>query len=264
LPIAAPAELFLARRAAARRLRALAWAARRLAAFEARWRRRVALAKLPRTCWACTLTGAAPGCPDVVFLARAGAAALPVACFALEAPPSSCTRAPISTPPSAIAAAASAPTARGMLLRACIGPHSGTSDTWAAMSQENVELVRRVYERWALGDFSEGDLFHPEVDFEMPDWPHSAASHGLEGMRNVWAQTLGAWDDFRAEGVEYLESGPHVVVLNHIHARGKGSGADVSADTATVWTFERGKVVRLALYWDSEKALEAAGLPERH
>jgi hypothetical protein len=34
----------------------------------------------------------------------------------------------------------------------------------------------------------------------------------------------------------------------------------VSADTATVWTIEAGKVVRLALYWESETALEVAGL----
>jgi ketosteroid isomerase-like protein len=30
------------------------------------------------------------------------------------------------------------------------------------------------------------------------------------------------------------------------------------ADTATVWTVKSGRVVRLALYWDSARALEAA------
>ena len=49
------------------------------------------------------------------------------------------------------------------------------------MSQENLELVRRVYEGWARGDFSEGDVFSPDVEFEMPDWPHLAGSRGLEG-----------------------------------------------------------------------------------
>jgi ketosteroid isomerase-like protein len=33
-------------------------------------------------------------------------------------------------------------------------------------------------------------------------------------------------------------------------------------ETATVWTFNAGKVVGLALYWDTAQALEAAGLPE--
>jgi len=52
------------------------------------------------------------------------------------------------------------------------------------------------------------------------------------------------------------------VVLNRIEGRGKGSGARVQADTATVWALEAGKVVGLALYWDIAKALEAAGLRE--
>jgi ketosteroid isomerase-like protein len=131
------------------------------------------------------------------------------------------------------------------------------------MSEKNVELVRRVYERWACGDFSEGDVFSPDVEFEMPDWPHSAGSRGVDGMRSIWQGTLAAWDDFRAEPDRFLEAGRHVVVLTHVHARGKDSGAEVSADTATVWTIEAGRVVRLVLYWDSDKALEDMGLQVR-
>jgi ketosteroid isomerase-like protein len=131
------------------------------------------------------------------------------------------------------------------------------------MSQENVELVRRVYEGWARGDFSEGAVFDDDVEFEMPDWPHSAGSRGVEGMRNIWQGTLAAWDDFRAEPDRFIETGPHVVVLTHVNARGKDSGAEVSADTATVWTIEAGRVVRLVLYWDTDKALEDVGLPVR-
>jgi uncharacterized protein len=125
---------------------------------------------------------------------------------------------------------------------------------------DNVEVVRRVYEGWARGDFSESEVFAQDVVFEMPDWPHSAAAQGLAEMSSVWRATLGAWEDFRAEPDEFIESGNHVVVLNHVQARGKGSGADVSADTATVWTIEAGKVVRLALYWNTDTALEIAGL----
>jgi ketosteroid isomerase-like protein len=128
------------------------------------------------------------------------------------------------------------------------------------MTEENVEIVRRVYARWAVGDFSEGDVFDPEVEFEMVDWPEAASSRGLDAMRRTWQAALAAWDDFRAEPYEFIESGDQVVVLTHAVGRGKGSGAEVSADTATVWTFDGGKIVRLALYWDSAKALEAAGL----
>jgi ketosteroid isomerase-like protein len=128
------------------------------------------------------------------------------------------------------------------------------------MSEENVEIVRRLCEGWSRGDFSEGDLFHPEVEFEMPDWPEGSSARGLDAMRRTWGASLSAWEDFRAEPSDFLDAGDHVVVLMSVNARGKGSGVDVHADTATLWTIDAGKVVRLALYWDAEKALEVAGL----
>ena len=126
------------------------------------------------------------------------------------------------------------------------------------MTKENVEIVRRVYEGWSRGDFSEAELFDPEIEFEMVDWPHSGRSRGLAAMRETWLTTLSAWEDFRATPEEVVDNGDNVLVLNHISGRGRGSGADVSALTATVWTVENGRVVRLALYWDTERAREAA------
>ena len=127
------------------------------------------------------------------------------------------------------------------------------------MSRDDLELVRRVYESWTHGDFSGGEAFHPDVEFEMVDWPESGRSRGLEAMRRTWMSSLRAWDDFRAEPTEFVEVGGHIVVLTHVEARGRGSAAEVSADTATMWTFEGGRVVRLALYWDAADALEVAG-----
>jgi ketosteroid isomerase-like protein len=126
------------------------------------------------------------------------------------------------------------------------------------MSHENVELVRRIYEGWSRGDFTQGEAFHPEVDFEMVDWPHQTRARGLEAMWRTWHATLSAWDDFRALPTEYVDCGRNVLVLNRIQGSGKESGAGVSADTATVWTVEAGRVVRLALYWDTVAAREAA------
>jgi ketosteroid isomerase-like protein len=126
------------------------------------------------------------------------------------------------------------------------------------MSKETVEIVRRVYEGWSRGDFSQTELFDPDIEFEMIDWPHPAKSRGIEAMSETWLATLGAWEDFRAKPDEVIDHGDNVLVLNSISGRGRGSGADVSALTATVWTVVGGRVVRLALYWDTERAREAA------
>ena len=51
------------------------------------------------------------------------------------------------------------------------------------MSQANVEILRRLYERWANGDFSLGDFFHPEVEYsrigvQTPDMRGAMARSG--------------------------------------------------------------------------------------
>ena len=130
------------------------------------------------------------------------------------------------------------------------------------MSQQNVEVVRRAYGEWSRGDFSAGEVFDADVEFDMVDWPGRDKSHGIEEMARAWQESLAAWDDFRAAPTDFIENGPHVVVPTHVTARGKGSGAAVTAETATVWTFEAGKVVRLALHWDAGAALAEVGLPE--
>jgi ketosteroid isomerase-like protein len=126
------------------------------------------------------------------------------------------------------------------------------------MSEENVEIVRSVYEGWSRGDFSRIEAYHPDIDFEMVDWPHHTRARGIEEMARTWRATLSAWDDFRAVPTEYVDCGRHVLVINQIQGSGKESGAEVSAETATVWTVDGGRVVRLALYWDIARAREAA------
>jgi hypothetical protein len=50
------------------------------------------------------------------------------------------------------------------------------------MSDENVEVARRIYDGWSRGDFTRIDLFHPEIAFEMVDWPHQTHARGIEDM----------------------------------------------------------------------------------
>jgi ketosteroid isomerase-like protein len=126
------------------------------------------------------------------------------------------------------------------------------------MAEENVEIVRRIYEGWARGDFSRVDDFDPDIDFEMVDWPYQTRVTGIPAMWETWRGTLSAWTDFRSIPEEISDFGDRVLVLNRIVGSGRESGADVGADTASLWTLKDGKVTRLALYWDVDSARREA------
>jgi ketosteroid isomerase-like protein len=126
------------------------------------------------------------------------------------------------------------------------------------MSDENVEIVRHVYDGWARGDFSNVDDFDPDVEFEMADWPHQTKVTGIQAMWDTWRSTLGAFEDFRSVASELTAYGDNVLVLNRIEASGKESGAGVSAEVASLFTVRDGKITRLVLYWDVVSARIAA------
>ena len=130
------------------------------------------------------------------------------------------------------------------------------------MSQENVEIVRRLYDEWARGDFSTREPFGDELDFEIRGFPDSVRARGIDGMAKVWREQLQAWDEWRTSHIEELiEAGEHIVVFNRIWGRGRHSGAEVEAAEAALFTFRDGKIVRLLLT-NREEALKAAGLSE--
>jgi hypothetical protein len=53
-----------------------------------------------------------------------------------------------------------------------------------------------------------------------------------------------------------------LIVLNHVRMRGRGSGVQVDAIAAQLWTITDGKARRVKLFQSKSEALEAAGLRE--
>ncbi len=78
-------------------------------------------------------------------------------------------------------------------------------------------------------------------------------------MRQVYE----AFEDYRPEVEELREAGDKVITLAIEHGRGRGSGATVEArKTAHVWTMRANKAIRLDLYLNRDRALEAVELSE--
>jgi hypothetical protein len=62
---------------------------------------------------------------------------------------------------------------------------------------------------------------------------------------------------------QFIDAGDRVVVIETIHARGRGSGVVLDIRrSATIWTLRDGQVVRVQIGFDPQEALRAVGLAE--
>jgi ketosteroid isomerase-like protein len=133
------------------------------------------------------------------------------------------------------------------------------------MSQENVEVVRRITRA-----FNEGDVdalvaeLDPNVEWEEQSIPGvDPVYHGHEGVRR-WAQTL-LGPELRSLEVrvdELSEAGDAVIASGRARAEGRSSGVEIEMPLQIVFTFREGQVVRRQVFQRREDALEAVGLRE--
>jgi len=134
------------------------------------------------------------------------------------------------------------------------------------MSEENVEIVRRSIELWSEGDADEA--LKMAADDLVMDWSNSIGPakgiyRGKEAARKFWAAFVDAFGRLRWDLEEIIEvDESRVIAVNHFRARGRGSGIDVDAVGAQLWTMSEGKARSIKLYQSKAEALEAAGLSE--
>jgi ketosteroid isomerase-like protein len=146
------------------------------------------------------------------------------------------------------------------------------------MSQENVEIVRRIYavlDVSAPGSVSTvsvptepfGTLVDPNIEWNGPrEFPDLAEPHyGYEGIQRYLRTIAEVLDDYRMVPERFIDAGDdHVLVFSREGGRGKGSGAEVQTHlTAHLWTLKSGKAIRMQSYWERADALEAVGLSEQ-
>lgn len=137
------------------------------------------------------------------------------------------------------------------------------------MSQENVEIVRRVYEAIARGDTAAVlAAYDPEVEWEFSGSPFRdlfkrVVYRGHDGLRSFIRERYEeAWESIEDHLDELIDAREHVVSVVTTQGRGLASGAEVELTHAGVWTIREGKIVRVAWVGTRDEALEAAGLRE--
>ena len=133
------------------------------------------------------------------------------------------------------------------------------------MSQENVEIVRRMYRPGDPSRFFE--LLHDGVQVDLssapllPDQPELIG--GKEAALDFYRHYWGTWDEYILEPAEIIDAGQdRVVVVHNERGSGKGSGAPFERRWAVLYTLRKAKIVRIEQFIEPHEALEAAGLSE--
>ena len=131
-----------------------------------------------------------------------------------------------------------------------------------AMSQQNVEIVRRAWEFEMFGRTEGGD---PLADF-APDFVMNPVeeepSYGRAAIRDNFRRFETAWEKLDVAAEEFIDAGERVFVAAHFWGTGRASGIPVDARLYEVYTLRDRKIVRVDEFTDREAALKAAGLSE--
>ena len=136
------------------------------------------------------------------------------------------------------------------------------------MSQENVEIVRRIYDAVARRDVATPfDFYAKDIVWDLSNWRPAELDPrpvytGHDGVREAWRDRLSAWGEVDFEVEELIEAGDRVVAVIRDRQVGRSSGVPIEAAHAAVWTLADGKVTRLQVFDHCQQALEAVGLSE--
>jgi ketosteroid isomerase-like protein len=132
------------------------------------------------------------------------------------------------------------------------------------MSQENVEVVRAIYEAFAAGDL--GAILgaaDPAIRcYDRPDRPGAGVYTGHDGLLAFRESDREVFENVRYEPSDFIDAGDHVVVRIRQAGRGKASSVPVEEVIANVWRLRDGKCVEVRVYSTEQEALDAVGLRE--
>ncbi len=131
------------------------------------------------------------------------------------------------------------------------------------MSQENVEVVRRLYEEGALdGNYRLlRAVFDPEVVYvNPPDAVDAGTRRGVDEVVTAVENLGRSFETTENELRDVFDAGEAVVALVSFHARGRDSGAQLVQEEAHTWTFRDERIISFEWGRDLPAALAAVGL----
>jgi ketosteroid isomerase-like protein len=132
------------------------------------------------------------------------------------------------------------------------------------MSEENVEIVRKVIDAFNRGDLDAWlGFLSPEVVWESLPLPGFRDVYRGRTEAREWRELLLEVFDFHLEIDEITAlSDDRVLMAASVRGRGRGSGLPLERQSWEVSWLADGLITRRQVFWTRDEALEAAGLRE--
>jgi ketosteroid isomerase-like protein len=137
------------------------------------------------------------------------------------------------------------------------------------MSQENVEIVRRLGEVWNESGFAgliEAGLVHPEVEYhDDARWPEARSTFGTSAFLERFSDFMDVFGgEARVETEQVLDGdGDRVVSIFRLTGRGRASGLPHEHRWGYLCRVRDGQIYFMQAFLEPEQALEAAGVRDR-
>ena len=131
------------------------------------------------------------------------------------------------------------------------------------MSQENVEIVRRMWDCF-LGDdpVSALSFYDPDIEWDGTNLPDGKVARGHEAIVEHAVRWAEMWDDWTMQPEQFLDGGGDQVVVVFREIGRSDSGLHMDERHAELYKLRDGKVVYRKGFSDPDEALEAVGLSE--
>jgi SnoaL-like protein len=150
-----------------------------------------------------------------------------------------------------------------------------------------VDLVRSILASWERDDYASVEWAHPEIEYVIAGGPSPGSLKGLSAMAEAWREFLSAREDLHIKADEYCEVDDErvLVLLRSSGGGGKTSGEERwiaplgvapgwpvrlhetrhdaqthSGRGAALFHVRSGKVTKLIIYWNRDRAFADVGL----
>ena len=137
------------------------------------------------------------------------------------------------------------------------------------MSQENVEITRRSFQRWQDGggtlDAIPVEIYAEDVEWDLSAYPLvdvPSRGKGREHLFDTFARYFAGWKNYQPEVTEFIDAGENVIAVLHEKAGIADSDVVLERDVFQVWTLHDGLVTKWRVFETRERALEAVELSE--